>query len=172
MKKIILLLHLILIAPMAFACDESCMREKAMAESGIKFPSYLDSKYCKTTSVDFLVNSRKSLQKYRDERLGSGHRGGIRNIRNFIEQRKEWLLECDTYLELIGNGRVFRNKTTTDEIFTAIKSLSAELNTLVYRPKNTTEDTQQITELAGQKFDLLFKLMDAHRTDLQLRGQL
>lgn len=172
MKKVFLLLHLVLIAPLAFACNETCMRDKAMAEHNVKFPEYLDSKYCKTTTVDFLVNSRKSLQKYRDERLGTGHRGGIRNIRNFIEQRKEWLQECDNYLGLTKQGRVFRTEATTDSIFSAMTSLSAELNSLVFRPKNAAEDTVQITELAGQKFELMFKLMDDHRTDLQLRGQL
>ncbi|ARU26011.1 hypothetical protein CBR65_00370 [Cellvibrio sp. PSBB006] len=172
MKKTLLLLHLVLIVPFAFACDETCMRDKVMAEHDIKFPAYLDSKYCKTTSVDFLVNSRKSLQKYREERLGSGHRGGIKNIRNFIEQRKEWLQECDKYLEMTKQGRVFRTDETTEEIFTSMDSLSKELYSLIYRPKNAAEDTHQLTELAGQKFELMFRLMDAHRTDLQLRGLL
>jgi hypothetical protein len=117
---------------------------------------------------------RKDLNRKNKKagKTATGHRGGIRNIRNFIEQRKEWLMECDTYLDLTKQGRVFRNKATTDNILTAINSLSTELNTLVYRPKNAAEDTLQVTELAGQKFDLMFKLLDAHRTDLQLRGQL
>ena len=172
MKKLLLLLHLVLITPLAFACDETCMRDKAMAEGSVKFPDYLTEKYCKTTTTDFLVNARKSLQKYRDDRLSSGHRGGIHNIRNFIDQRKDWLVECDQYLDAIKQGRVFRSKETTENIFRAMDSLSVELKSLVYRPKNSAEDTAQITELAGQKFDLLFKLMDAHKTDLQLRGLL
>lgn len=172
MKKLLSVLLLTLIAPIAFACDETCMREKAMQESDVKFPAYLDSTYCKTTVKDFLVNSRKSLQKYREQRLVTGHRGGIRNIRNFIEQRKEWLQECDNYLSVINQGRVFRNAGTTQELFSAMNSLSKELEVLVYRPKNNAEDTFQVTQSAGQKFDLMFRLMDAHRTDLQLRGQL
>ena len=172
MKKTLLFLHLVLIAPFPFACDETCMRERVMAEHDVKFPAYVDSKYCKTTSVDFLVNARKSLQKYREDRLSSGHRGGIRNIRNFIEQRKEWLQECDKYLEMTKQRRVFRTGETTEQILNSMDSLSKELHSLIYRPKNAAEDTHQLTELAGQKFELMFQLMDAHRTDLQLRGLL
>lgn len=172
MKKLLSVLLLTLIAPLAFACDETCMREKAMLENNVSFPGYLDSTYCKTTVKDFLVNSRKSLDKYREERLGTGHRGGIRNIRNFIEQRKEWLQECDNYMSLTDQGRVFRTATTTQELFTAMSSLSKELESLVYRPKNNAEDTYQVTQSAMQKFDLMFQLMDTHKTDLQLRGLL
>src|SRR5690606_41919257 len=95
MKKTLLFLHLVLIAPFAFACDETCMRERVMADHDVKFPAYLGSRYCKTTSVDFLVNARKSLQKYRKDRLSSGHRGGKRNSRKVNEQPTEIRQESD-----------------------------------------------------------------------------
>lgn len=172
MNRFIFVLLLTSLAPAAFACDETCMRDKAMAENNVNFPSYLESKYCKTTSVDFLVGARKSLQKYFDNRLDSAHRGGIRNIRNFIEQRKEWLLECDNYLTLTGQGRIFRTKETTDEIFGVMAVLSNELERLVRLPRIPNEDGFELTAGARQSFQQLFVLVDAHRTDLQLRGQL
>lgn len=172
MNRLLCILLLAVIAPAAIACDETCLREKAMAENGVSFPSYLDSKYCKTTGVDFLVGARRSLQKYYDERLDSAHRGGIRNIRNFIEQRKEWLLECDNYLILTNQGRIFRTKNTTDQIFNGMTSLSEELQRLVGIRKTAGENAFELTASARLKFEQLFKLLDDHRTDLQLRGQL
>lgn len=172
MKRLLSILFIVLLAPTAFACDEACLREKAQEKHQVTFPSYLDSKFCKTTSKDFLVGARKSLQKYHDERLDSAHRGGIRNIRNFIEQRKEWLMECDNYLSLTDQGRIFRTKETTDEIFTAVDSLSTELKRLVTIRKTPDEDGFELTASAREKFGQIFKLLDAHRTDLQLRGQL
>jgi len=172
MNRLIFTVLLTFIAPAALACDETCMRDKAMAENNVTFPSYLESKYCKTTSIDFLVGARKSLQKYFDDRLDSAHRGGIRNIRNFIEQRKEWLQECDNYLALTKRGRIFRTPETTDEIFGVMAVLSNELERLVRLPRTPDEDGFELTAGARQSFQQLFTLVDAHRTDLQLRGQL
>lgn len=172
MKRLLCIIGILLFSATTFACDETCLREKAQTEHKVTFPSYLDSKYCKTTSKDFLIGARKSLQKYHDERLDSAHRGGIRNIRNFIEQRKEWLLECDNYLKLTDQGRIFRTKSTTEEIMTAIESLSEELQRLITIRKTADEDGIELTAEARARFDKMFTLIDAHRTDLQLRGQL
>lgn len=172
MNRLIFIFILALLAPTALACDETCRRDKAMAEHNVSFPSYLDSKYCKTTSVDFLVGARKSLQIYHDERLNSAHRGGARNIRNFLEQRKEWLLECDKYLSLTDQGRIFRTKSTTDEIIGAMTALSDELNRLIGIRRTANEEGYELTTESRLKFAQLFKLIDAHRTDLQLRGLL
>jgi hypothetical protein len=172
MKKLACLLLLVFISPLSLACDETCAREKAMAEHQVKFPSYLDSKYCRTTTVDFLTTARRSLQQYLDERLDTAHRGGMRNIRNFIEQRREWLQECDQYLNLTNQGRIFRTKETTDQIFSSINSLSEELDRLIKIRRTAEEDPLELTTGARQKFQILFKNMDDHRTDLQLRGLL
>lgn len=172
MKKIFLLLACLCPVLTVFACDETCLREEAMKTHNIKFPSYLDRQYCRTTSIDFLISARNSLQKYHDERLNSAHRGGIRNIRNFLEQRKEWLQECDQYLTLTKQGRVFRTRDTSEQMFQGINRLSDELQRLVGIPTSPGEDSMALTEIARQHFQHLFSQMDSHRTDLQLRGLL
>jgi hypothetical protein len=154
------------------ACDEQCKREKAMADNGIQFPEYLTSRYCRDISVDFLMGTRNSLQEYRDERLERAHRGGMRNIRNFIEQRKEWLKECDQYLMLTGQGRIFRNAETTEKIFSAMDTVSKELQDLVNGLVYFVQGDGKQTDVAAQKFEALFHVVDEHKTDLQLRGQL
>jgi len=171
MKKLLFCL-LLLGAHSAFACDETCLREQAMATHKVKFPGYLDSQYCRTTSIDFLISARKSLQHYHDERLNTAHRGGIRNIRNFLEQRREWLAECDNYLKLTNQGRVFRSKESSEQIFSSITSLSEELARLTGIPASASEDAMTLTEIARQRFDQMFRHLDNHRTDLQLRGLL
>lgn len=143
-----------------------------MAEHNVTFPSYLNANYCRTTSVDFLIGARRSLQSYYNDRLNSAHRGGARNIRNFLEQRKEWLQECDKYLTLTQQGHVFRTKETSGAIFAAITSLSNELEQLISIRRTANEDGYLLTTDARARFNELFKLMDDHRTDLQLRGLL
>ncbi len=172
MKMFAPILVLLMLSPLAFACDETCLRDKAMAEHKVRFPSYLDSKYCRTTAVDFLVGARRSLQQYYDERLNSAHRGGMNNIRNFLEQRREWLQECDQYLNLTKQGRIFRTKDTSDQMFAAITAVSAELTKVIAIRRTPNEDAFELTVVARQRFDDLFRRMDDHRTDLQLRGQL
>ncbi len=171
MKRLFALLLFAVLSPMAFACDENCKRERAMAEHGVTFPSYLNARFCHDTRVEFLLRGRRSLQQYYDQHLASGHRGGMRNINNFITQRIEWLQECDQYLRLTDQGRIFRNEETTEEIFESMKGVANELDRLVHRSGATgtyVSDTSGATAL----FDEMFSLVDAHVTDLQLRGQL
>lgn len=170
MKKILLGLIFFACAPV-LACDESCKREAAMAEHGVKFPSYLNANYCQDTSVDFLLKARDSLQSYKEENLPTGHKGGMRNISRFLQQRKQWLAECDNYLELTGQGRVFRDEQTTQRIIKAIDAVSEELNRLIGTGTAIRLPESQIAG-ANQRLDLLFNAIDTHRTDLQLRGQL
>ncbi|ROQ20592.1 hypothetical protein EDC38_1199 [Marinimicrobium koreense] len=170
MKKLFILLSLLVCLP-SQACDETCKREAAMEEHGVKFPSYLTASYCQDTSVAFLLRARESLQSYRDEKLTSGHKGGMRNISNFLKQRKQWLEECDQYLALTGQGRVFRDEATTQNILTAIDSTTAELDRLVASGGGVHAPASQ-AEMAGVRMDQLFMVVDNHRTDLQLRGQL
>lgn len=155
----------------ALACDEQCKREAAMEEHDVKFSSYLTANYCTDTSVDFLLRARSSLEQYRDGRLETGHKGGMRNIRNFLQQRKQWLEECDEYLMLTGQGRVFRNEETTQQIFSSIDAVSAELERLIGSGSGIHVSVSQIGG-AAQRFDHLFMVVDHHRTELQLRGQL
>src|SRR5690554_602770 len=171
MKRIGLLSLLLLLGSNALACDETCKREQAMAQHGVSFPSYLTADFCKTTSTDFLLRDTKSLEKYRSGHLLSGHKGGMNNIRTMLEQRKEWLAECDEYLRLTEQGRVFRNQQTTETIFASMDRVSKELNDLIYNGDRSVTVTSGI-DIAEQHFDTLFDLLERHKTDLQLRGQL
>lgn len=172
MKKILLIITLICFSPFSLACDETCKRAKAEAANNVKFASYLNQKYCKTTGVDFLLHGRKSLQNYRDKQLPTAHRGGAKNIRNFILQRKDWLEECDNYLQLTDQGRIFRDKESTEKILASMTSTAEELHKIMMRPRVEVESLELVTAPAGQKFDELFKNVDAHYLELQRRGLL
>lgn len=172
MKKILLTIALLSLSQFSFSCDEACKRAKAEAANNVKFASYLNAKYCKSTGVDFLIQGRKSLQTYKDKQLPTAHRGGAKNIRNFILQRKDWLQECDTYLQLTEQGRIFRDKDSTDKIITAMNGTAAELEKIMKRPKADVESLELVTAPAATKFDDLFKLVDAHYLELQRRGLL
>lgn len=172
MKKILLILTLALSSHNLLACDDTCKRAKAETANNIKFASYLNLKYCQTTSVDFLLQGRKSLQTYRDKQLPTAHRGGAKNIRNFILQRKDWLEECDKYLQLTEQGRVFRDKESTDNILNALNGTADELQKIMMRPRVEVESLELVTAPAAAKFDELFKEVDAHYLELQRRGLL
>lgn len=172
MKKLLLAIALFSISQFSFSCDETCKRTKAEAANNIKFASYLNSKYCTSTGVDFLIQGRKSLQSYKDKQLPTAHRGGAKNIRNFILQRKDWLQECDNYLQLTEQGRVFRDKDSTDKIIAAMSGTADELEKIMKRPQAAVESLELVTAPAATKFDDLFKLVDAQYLELQRRGLL
>ncbi|QEY15726.1 hypothetical protein D0C16_06935 [Cellvibrio sp. KY-GH-1] len=172
MKKILLTITLLTLSQFSLACDEACKKTKAETANNLKFATYLTAKYCQQTSNDFLIQGKKSLQTYREKQLPTAHRGGAKNIRNFVLQRKDWLLECDKYLQLTEQGRVFRDKESTDKILGAMTATADELEKIMKRPKNDAEVLDLITAPAGQKFDELFKLVDGHYLELQRRGLL
>lgn len=172
MKKILLTITLLTLSQFGFACDEACKKTKAETANNIKFATYLNAKYCKQTSIDFLMQGKKSLLAYREKQLPTAHRGGAKNIRNFVLQRKDWLEECDKYLQLTDQGRVFRDKESTDKIINAMAATASELEKIMKRPKNDAEVLDLVVAPAGQKFDELFKLVDAHYLELQRRGLL
>lgn len=172
MKKILFIIAMLSFSQFSFACDETCKRAKAETTNNVKFSSYLNAKYCQSTGIDFLMQGRKSLQSYRDKQLPTAHRGGAKNIRNFILQRKDWLQECDNYLQLTEQGRIFRDKDSTDKIITAMTGTANELEKIMKRPKVEVESLELVTAPAAQKFDELFKLVDGHYLELQRRGLL
>lgn len=172
MKKLILSIALLIFSQSGFACDEACKRAKAEAKANVKFASYLNAKYCNQTSIDFLLQGKKSLQNYREKQLPTAHRGGAKNIRSFVLQRKDWLQECDKYLQLTEQGRVFRDKETTEKILAAMTATAGELEKIMKRPKNDAEVLELVVAPAGQKFDELFGLVEAHYLELQRRGLL
>lgn len=135
------------------------------------FPSYLTEKYCNDIKLDFMTSSIKSLQHYKDKQLASRHRGGMRNIQRFLQQRQDWLQECDGYLSATSeHKRLFRNEATTDTIFAAIDSVSTELGSLI-AGVTYTEDPSGTSTVVEEKFDQLFQLVEEHQTLLLLRGQ-
>lgn len=170
MNKLLIALALLTFAQLGFACDEACKRANVESEKSIKFPSYLNLKYCQSTANDFLLNARKSLQVYRDKQLATAHRGGAKNIRNFILQRHDWLRECDSYMEQLDLGNVFRRKDTTESIFKAMNGTADELYKIMMRPKNPAENLDVVVAPAEAKFDELFQLVDEHFIELQKRG--
>lgn len=170
MNKLLIAIALFALAQFGYACDEACKRANVESSKNIKFPSYLNMKYCQSTVEDFLLNTRKSLQTYRDKQLATAHRGGAKNIRNFIMQRHDWLKECDTYMEQLELGNVFRQKDTTDKIFGAMTTTADELYKVMMRPKNPGEDLEMVAAPAGARFDELFQLIDDHFIELQKRG--
>ncbi|HTF97567.1 MAG TPA: hypothetical protein VL995_15610 [Cellvibrio sp.] len=172
MKRMLLTITLLSLAQLGFACDEACKRGKAETANNIKFATYLNAKYCKQTSNDFLMQGKKSLQAYKEKQLPTAHRGGAKNIRNFVLQRKDWLLECDKYLQLTEQGRIFRDKESTDKILGAMTTTAAELEKIMKRPKNDAEVLELVVAPASQRFDELFKLVDDHYLELQRRGLL
>ncbi len=171
MKKIICLFVLLGFGPQAVACDETCRKQLAEAKHNIEFPGYLSRKYCRDIATEFMTTSMKSLQSYRFKHLETKHRGGMRNTVRFIEQRQDWLKECDQYLKYTDYGRLFKDAKTTEGIFAAMASVSAELASLVEGVTYTDELGDVSTEVAADKFDQLFKLVDNHKTLMQLKGQ-
>lgn len=170
MKKLLLTFALLGWVQLSFGCDEACKKAEVETAKGIKFASYLDQRYCQSTAQDFLLRARKSLQQYKDNQLATAHRGGAKNIRNFITQRYEWLDECEKYMEAMEMGYIFRKKETTDAIFKSMTDVTAELYKIMMRKKNPNESLPLVTQNAAQKFDVMFKLIDEHVIELQKRG--
>lgn len=166
----------ILILPLlsnnSYACDEQCKREKAEKLHNIKFPSYLNKRYCHQTRSNFLVHTARSLTRYRDTKLAELHRGGMNNTRKFLLQRKDWLTECDTYLRRTSRYRIFRNDKTTNAIFASIDAVNKILGALIDGATYVSDDGNGSSGAAKEKFDRLLSLMDNHKTQLQVAGQL
>ena len=169
--KMLITLLLLAASLSAVACDEDCKRTKAEQEHNVNLPGYLNASYCQDTTVNFLLRARKSLEQYRQDKLKTGHKGGMRNIRNYLQQRKQWLMECDNYLLLTDQGRVFKDQETTEKIFATTDRVIEELEQLM-RTGGGIHVSSQLAEIAGQRLDSLFAAVDNHRTELQLKGQL
>lgn len=136
------------------------------------FPSYLTGKYCNDLKRDFITTSINSLKIYREQQLASQHRGGMHNIRTFVLQQEAWLKECDQYLNATQRSRIFQNAKATQTIFNAMASVSEELDALI---KGITYSSAaadgKSTDVAADKFDQLFKLVDDQQTLMLLKGQ-
>lgn len=157
----------------ALACDdEACVRDRAAAKHSVEFPSYLTWEFCEGTKKSFIEGDIRSLESYRDKRLNSSHKVRMKNIRSFVQQRKEWLLECDQYMGLTDHGRIFKDDETTKTIFAAMDKVSDELDALIAGVTYASEtEGSSNTDVIASRFDGLFKLVDDHKTVLMLQRQ-
>ena len=171
MKKLCFTLLLVTFAGSALACDEECLRDRAMAKTTIEFPSYLTWKFCEDTKKSFIDADVRSLESYRDNRLDASHKTRMKNIRSFVQQRKEWLMECDQYLDLTEHGRIFKDEETTKSIFAAMDKISSELDSLIAGVTYVSAEGGADTEVVAGRFDDLFKLVDNHKTVMMLQRQ-
>lgn len=171
--KILAMISTILLvsASAANGCDEQCLKEKAEANNNVAFSSYLSWKHCDDTRMNFMTSSISSLDKYRSKHFDTRYKGGIKNIKNYLEQRKEWLQECDNYMQLTGKGRVFDDAKTTKKVFTAIDQVTKELNDLIAGVTYSNEFGQDSATVMNEKFDNLFKVVEDHKTLMHLKGR-
>lgn len=171
MKILFVFSLLISLSFSALACDEQCRREQAMQTHKVELPKYLTWQFCEDTKMAFIERDIPSLQAYRADRMTTKYRGSMRNTKNFIEQRKEWLQECNDYRVMTGKAPLFKDEKTTSEIFTSIESLTGELGDLISGVTYSADSSADNVTIAGEKFDQLFKLVDDHKTLLMLKGQ-
>lgn len=174
MKKyaFIAILFTAMSSQLVFACDESCAREKAQITQKVEFPSYLTWKFCENTAADFMTSAVNSLKSYQSKHLSTTYKGPMKNIRNFVNQRKEWLLECDGYLQATDKGRIFTDDKTTKAIFASMDTVSNELNALISGVTYSNDDGSGDNAVINDKFNTLFTRIDNHKNLLHLRGKL
>lgn len=161
----------LVVASAANGCDEQCLREAAESKNNVEFPTYLTWKYCDDIRMDFMTSSMTSLEKYRSDHFDTRYKGGMRNIKSYIEQRKEWLQECDTYLQFTRKSRIFEDDKTTDSIFAAMDKVTKELDDLIAGVTYSSALGQDSQSVINERFDLLFKEVDDHKTLMHLKGR-
>ncbi len=170
LASIITLLASVVLMSNAYGCDEQCMRDQAES-LGKTFPSYLTWAYCDDLRMEFMTSTMRSLEKYKDQNLTPKFKGPLKNTKTFIEQRKEWLGECDSYLSATKNKRIFEDDKSTEEIFDAMDAVTTELDELiagVHYDASSGEDPSAVTK---DKFNSLFKTVDDHKTLMHLKGK-
>lgn len=156
--------------PSAYGCDEQCLKEQAEAAHNVKFPSYLTWAYCDDIRMEFMTSTMRSLESYKDKNLNPKFKGPLRNTKSYIEQRKEWLQECDTYLTYTKEKRIFEDEKSTKEIFTAMDAVTKELDSLI-SSTSATVASEEATAVTRDRFDRLFKTVDDHKTLMHLKGK-
>ena len=159
------------LSPMIYACDEECRKEAAEKEHKVDFPDYLTTKYCDDIRMDFMTSAVRSLENYQTNHLDIRYKGGMRNIINYIEQRKDWLAECDQYLTYIGEGRIFEDEATTEQIFASMDRVEKELTDLSNGVVYTTSINQDPTDVINARFDEFFQVVEDHKTLMYLQGK-
>ena len=155
----------------AYGCDEQCQREKAEKLNNVQYPSYLTWAYCDEIRMEFMTRTMRSLESYKDKNLNPKFKGPLRNTKAFINQRREWLQECDSYLSQTREKRIFEDDKSTKEIFAAIDAVNDELDNLIAGVRyDSSADGDSATE-TRKKFEQLFKTVDDHKTLMHLKGK-
>jgi hypothetical protein len=155
----------------AYGCDEQCLKEQAETLNNKEFPSYLTWAYCDDIRMEFMTTTMRSLESYKEKNLNPKFKGGLRNTKNFIDQRKEWLQECDQYLSMTKKKRIFEDDKATDEIFGAMDSVTKELAGLIAGVRYDSAVGDDSSTVTRDKFDRLFKTVDDHKTLMHLKGK-
>jgi len=164
-------LGLVLVANIASACDESCKREQAEAKLGKKFPSYLSLQYCDGLKRDFMNIDMTSLQSYSSKHFNTKFSGPIRNIIELIDQREEWLGECDEYVTATRSERIFYDQKTTAAVFDQMAIIRKELKDVLGGVRYTSATGDETKEIVAEKFEALFVAIDNHKNLMHLKGK-
>ena len=164
-------LALLTAATSSFACDEQCKQDQLNPNDQTNFPSYLSKRYCSELKLDFMTKDMQSMQSYSRDHFGTQYKGPIKNMVSFIDQRENWLKECDDYLHIKHGEHIFTDQETNTKIFTSIDSVRNELKAIIdgkTYSEFTGEDTKTVV---GSKFEGLFQLVDNHKNLMYLRGK-
>ncbi|WKD50834.1 hypothetical protein [Microbulbifer spongiae] len=135
-------------------------------------PAYLTNDYCNSVVEQFIDSGMRSLDKYINEHFNLEYTGGIRNTIRFLEQRLEWLTECNDYLMDTSNTHVFHNQEDTQNIFTAINALARELqhvrSGVEYRDDAGNNNPAPFIK---RRYRDLAQLLDRHHTRMLMQRQ-
>ncbi|MFA0810130.1 hypothetical protein [Microbulbifer epialgicus] len=135
-------------------------------------PSYLTEKYCSSVVEQFVDSGMRSLDKYINEHFNPEYKGGIRNTIRFLEQRLEWLSECNNYLKDTAQTYVFHSEDDTQSIFSAITELTRELqhvrSGVEYRDDAGNNNPAPYVK---RRFEALAQLVDRHHTRMLMKKQ-
>lgn len=169
--NLVLALGLLIAANAAFSCDESCKREQAELKLGQSFPSYLSWQYCDGLKHDFMTIDMNSLQSYSTKHFNTKYKGPIKNIIHLVDQRKEWLSECDSYVTATRSERIFYDDKTTAAVFAQMDTIRKELSDVLNGVRYSSAIGDETKEIVGEKFEALFVSIDNHKNLMHLKGK-
>jgi len=153
------------------ASDEQTKREQAQQKHGVSFPSYLTWNYCDTLVRDFFGYDMDSLKSYSTKHFDTKYKGPIRNIVTMIEQRKDWLGECDNYISKTRNERIFYDNQTTASIFAKMDRIKKELTGVMQGVRYSSPQGDETKKVVGERFEELFSTVDDHKNLMHLKGK-
>jgi len=149
-----------------------CLLIASNPSSANTHPSYLTEKYCDSVVEQFVDSGMRSLDKYINEHFNPEYKGGIRNTIRFLEQRLEWLNECNDYLTDTTQTHVFHSEDDTQSIFKAINELTRELQHVragvEYRDDAGNNNPAPYVK---RRYETLAQLVDQHHTRMLIQKQ-